>query len=156
MYKSKGEYNCYRGSIAAEDSSWCRSKQSIVDLSSSSFCDIDAVGCFRRLLSGKVECVGGARPPATLAEFTLKCADGLDFYNVSLVDGYNLPMLIVAKGGTRGGCSATGCLVDLNGGCPAELRVARVNGSRGSVSLSDPIFKSFWISLVPLKINSLS
>lgn len=84
--------------------------------------------------SGKIECVGGAKPPATLAEFTLNGADGLDFYDVSLVDGYNLPMLIVAKDGTRGGCSATGCLVDLNGGCPAELRVARVNGSRGSVA----------------------
>ncbi|KAG4993895.1 hypothetical protein JHK84_030844 [Glycine max] len=84
--------------------------------------------------SGKVQCVGGAKPPATLAEFTLNGADGLDFYDVSLVDGYNLPMLIVAKDGTRGGCSATGCLVDLNGGCPAELRVARSNGSRGSVA----------------------
>lgn len=81
--------------------------------------------------SGKVECVGGAKPPATLAEFTLNGADGLDFYDVSLVDGYNLPMLIVAKGGTRGGCSATGCLVDLNGGCPRDLRVARGNNTRG-------------------------
>ncbi|XP_027355016.1 thaumatin-like protein 1b [Abrus precatorius] len=84
--------------------------------------------------SGKVECAGGAKPPATLAEFTLNGADGLDFYDVSLVDGYNLPMLIVAKGGTRGGCSATGCLVDLNGGCPADLKVARVNGTGRSVA----------------------
>ncbi|KAL0365653.1 UNVERIFIED_CONTAM: hypothetical protein Sangu_0662900 [Sesamum angustifolium] len=32
------------------------------------------------------------------------------------------------KGGTRGGpggCSSTGCLVDLNGACPRELAVAR-------------------------------
>ncbi|XP_057746053.1 thaumatin-like protein 1b isoform X1 [Arachis stenosperma] len=81
--------------------------------------------------SGKVECGGGgAKPPATLAEFTLNGADGLDFYDVSLVDGYNLPMLIVAQGGTRGGCSATGCLVDLNGACPSDLRVARGNGTK--------------------------
>ncbi|KAI9128366.1 hypothetical protein K1719_001359 [Acacia pycnantha] len=79
--------------------------------------------------SGQVQCAGGAKPPATLAEFTLNGADGLDFYDVSLVDGYNLPMLIVAKGGKRGGCSATGCLVDLNGACPADLRVARGNGT---------------------------
>ncbi|KAL3643690.1 hypothetical protein CASFOL_014505 [Castilleja foliolosa] len=47
------------------------------------------------------------------------------------IDGYNLPMLIVARGGTRGGCSSTGCLVDLNGACPRELSVvARGNGSR--------------------------
>ncbi|XP_021810422.1 thaumatin-like protein 1b isoform X1 [Prunus avium] len=79
--------------------------------------------------SGKIECAGsGAKPPATLAEFTLNGADGLDFYDVSLVDGYNLPMLVVPRGGTRGGCSATGCLVDLNGKCPRALRVAREGG----------------------------
>ncbi|CDO96934.1 unnamed protein product [Coffea canephora] len=80
--------------------------------------------------SGRVECAGsGAVPPATLAEFTLNGDQGLDFYDVSLVDGYNLPMLVVAKGGTRGGCSSTGCLVDLNGACPPALRVAAGNGS---------------------------
>ncbi|KAK3028465.1 hypothetical protein RJ639_040034 [Escallonia herrerae] len=86
--------------------------------------------------SGKVECAGsGAIPPATLAEFTLNGDQGLDFYDVSLVDGYNLPMLVVARGGKRGdGCSSTGCLVDLNGACPAELRVASGNGSRRGVA----------------------
>ena len=84
--------------------------------------------------SGKVECDGGnAEPPATLAEFTLNGDQGLDFYDVSLVDGYNLPMLVVARDGT-GGCSATGCLINLNGACPSELRVAAParNGSRGA------------------------
>ncbi|KAF3457147.1 hypothetical protein FNV43_RR01804 [Rhamnella rubrinervis] len=97
-------------------------------------CSVGSDGKFTCLTadcgSGKVECAGGgAKPPATLAEFTLNGADNLDFYDVSLVDGYNLPMLIVAKGGTKGGCSATGCLVDLNDACPAALRiVARGNG----------------------------
>ncbi|XP_022986141.1 thaumatin-like protein 1b isoform X2 [Cucurbita maxima] len=100
-------------------------------------CGLDSDGKFSCLTgdcgSGKVECDGGgAKPPATLAEFTLNGADGLDFYDVSLVDGYNLPMLVVAKGGTRGGCAATGCLVDLNGACPSELRVARGGGRGGS------------------------
>ncbi|KAG6571030.1 thaumatin-like protein 1b isoform X3 [Cucurbita moschata] len=103
-------------------------------------CGLDSDGKFSCLTgdcgSGKVECDGGgAKPPATLAEFTLNGADGLDFYDVSLVDGYNLPMLVVAKGGTRGGCAATGCLVDLNGACPSELRVAR-GGSRGGSSVA--------------------
>lgn len=72
--------------------------------------------------SGTVECSGaGAAPPATLAEFTLNGAGGLDFYDVSLVDGYNLPMLITPKGGA-GNCSTTGCGVDLNGSCPNELK----------------------------------
>lgn len=94
--------------------------------------------------SGKVECAGaGAIPPASLAEFTLNGDQGLDFYDVSLVDGYNLPMLIVAKGGT-GGCSATGCLVDLNGACPRDLRVASGGESVGCKSaclaFNDPIY----------------
>ncbi|CAM8990781.1 unnamed protein product [Rhodiola kirilowii] len=96
--------------------------------------------------SGKVECIGGAEPPATLAEFTLNGADGLDFYDVSLVDGYNLPVLVVPKGGTRGGCSPTGCLVDLNRACPNRLKVVAGRGRRGVACKSaceafgDPMF----------------
>ncbi|KAK3122357.1 hypothetical protein QOZ80_8BG0668520 [Eleusine coracana subsp. coracana] len=70
--------------------------------------------------SGEVECHGaGASPPATLAEFTLDGAGGKDFYDVSLVDGYNLPMLVQAA---VPDCPDTGCLVDLNERCPEELR----------------------------------
>ncbi|THU73455.1 hypothetical protein C4D60_Mb04t23030 [Musa balbisiana] len=73
--------------------------------------------------SGQVECNGaGAAPPATLAEFTLAPSSaGRDFYDVSLVDGYNLPMVVEASAGA---CAATGCVVDLNRMCPAELRAA--------------------------------
>ncbi|GAA0165613.1 hypothetical protein LIER_20969 [Lithospermum erythrorhizon] len=76
--------------------------------------------------SDTIECSGGgAAPPATLAEFTLNGAGGLDFYDVSLVDGYNLPMLVSPQGGGSGGgnCTATGCVVELNGGCPTELKL---------------------------------
>ncbi|XP_059623482.1 thaumatin-like protein 1 [Cornus florida] len=72
--------------------------------------------------SGEVECNGaGATPPATLAEFTLG-SGSQDFYDVSLVDGYNVPMIVEAMGGS-GMCAATGCVVDLNRQCPTELRV---------------------------------
>ncbi|KAJ0966988.1 hypothetical protein J5N97_023905 [Dioscorea zingiberensis] len=77
--------------------------------------------------SGAVECSGGgAAPPATLAEFTLAGGDGnTDFYDVSLVDGYNIAMLVEAKGGSgsESECAATGCVAELNGACPGELRV---------------------------------
>lgn len=96
-------------------------------------CGHDSTGKFVCLSgdcgSGQIECSGsGAKPPATLAEFTLNGDRGLDFYDVSLVDGYNLPMLIVAKGGKGGNCSSTGCLLDLNGACPRELSVKRQGG----------------------------
>ncbi|KAL2348615.1 hypothetical protein Fmac_002615 [Flemingia macrophylla] len=72
--------------------------------------------------SGQVNCNGaGASPPATLAEFTLGTAS-MDYYDVSLVDGYNLPMMVAASGGS-GSCAATGCFADLNRRCPMELRV---------------------------------
>ncbi|CAL4969580.1 unnamed protein product [Urochloa decumbens] len=75
--------------------------------------------------SGRQECAGGnAAPPATLAEFTLDGSGGMDFYDVSLVDGYNLPVLVAPQGEAAGGnCAPTGCMVDLNGACPADLRV---------------------------------
>ncbi|XP_062102584.1 thaumatin-like protein 1 [Humulus lupulus] len=72
--------------------------------------------------SGQTECNGaGATPPATLAEFTLG-SGSQDFYDVSLVDGYNLPMVVEGNGGS-GTCASTGCITDLNRSCPTELRV---------------------------------
>ncbi|KAK4771539.1 hypothetical protein SAY87_032071 [Trapa incisa] len=80
--------------------------------------------------SGQIDCSGsGAIPPATLAEFTLDGAGGLDFFDVSLVDGYNLPMLVAPVGGSGQNCTSTGCVADLNTACPTELRVASSDGS---------------------------
>ncbi|KAK8934398.1 Thaumatin-like protein 1 [Platanthera zijinensis] len=78
--------------------------------------------------SGKVECSGaGAAPSVTLVEFTMDGSGGLDFFDVSLVDGYNLPVLVSPSAGGStsgaGNCSATGCLVDLNDICPSDLRI---------------------------------
>ncbi|KAL6596043.1 hypothetical protein ACP70R_047407 [Stipagrostis hirtigluma subsp. patula] len=99
--------------------------------------------------SGSVQCSGGgAAPPATLADFTLDGPGGLDFFDVSLVDGYNLPMLIVPQGANGGAvasaggngsadspkCMATGCLVDLNGACPADLRVVPSSTGGGAAA----------------------
>ena len=73
--------------------------------------------------SGQLECNGaGANPPATLAEFTLGSGGSQDYYDVSLVDGYNLPMVVEGSGGS-GACTSTGCVTDLNRRCPAELKV---------------------------------
>ncbi len=57
----------------------------------------------------------------SLAEFSFNTDwHRLDFYNVSLVDGYNLP-IDIAPIGTA--CNATGCNVDLNPGCPESQRI---------------------------------
>ncbi|KAJ1411672.1 Thaumatin, conserved site [Sesbania bispinosa] len=71
--------------------------------------------------SGRIECDGaGAAPPVTLAEFTLGTV-GQDFYDVSLVDGYNLPIIVEGSGGS-GLCASTGCTSDISLQCPAELK----------------------------------
>ncbi|TYI42893.1 hypothetical protein ES332_A01G130400v1 [Gossypium tomentosum] len=99
-------------------------------------CSQDSAGKFSCLTgdcgSGKLECSGNsAAPPATLAEFTLDGAGGLDFFDVSLVDGYNVPMLVVPHGGTGQNCTYTGCVVDLNDSCPSELKVMKREGGDG-------------------------
>ncbi|GFZ02788.1 pathogenesis-related thaumatin superfamily protein [Actinidia rufa] len=72
---------------------------------------------------GVAECAGaGGEPPATLAEFTLNSP--LDFYDISLVDGFNIPVSVVPTGGS-GDCKSAQCLSDLNQNCPHGLQVRR-------------------------------
>ncbi|KAI1323310.1 thaumatin family protein [Xylariaceae sp. FL0255] len=44
---------------------------------------------------GKLDCQYGGSPPQTLAEFNLAGYGSNTFYDISLVDGYNLPLSIV-------------------------------------------------------------
>ncbi|KAM7265467.1 hypothetical protein ACFE04_003150 [Oxalis oulophora] len=78
--------------------------------------------------SGQVSCNGaGGAPPTSLAEFTLASQD---FYDISLVDGFDLPITIAPQGGSGATCVPTSCTADVNGGCPSELQV---KGSDGGV-----------------------
>ncbi|CAE6411172.1 unnamed protein product [Rhizoctonia solani] len=56
--------------------------------------------------------------PVSIAEWTLSASDGHDWYDVSLVDGFNVPMRI----SNNAGCQVTECAVDLNQGCPDVLQ----------------------------------
>ncbi|XP_010529666.1 PREDICTED: pathogenesis-related protein 5-like [Tarenaya hassleriana] len=88
-------------------------------------CNFDSYGhgnCLTGDCGGVLNCIGGGAPPVTLAEFTLVGASGKDFYDVSLVDGYNVEMGIRALGGS-GDCQYAGCVSDVNAICPSELRV---------------------------------
>jgi hypothetical protein len=77
--------------------------------------DADGAGvCQTGDCGGRMECRGsGATPPATLFEVTLGQGGGQDFYDVSLVDGYNLPVVAIPRA-RQGACNATGCMADLN------------------------------------------
>ncbi|XP_057969607.1 thaumatin-like protein 1b [Malania oleifera] len=79
--------------------------------------------------SGQVSCNGaGGVPPATLVEVTLGASGGQDFYDISLVDGFNLPVSLAPQGGA-GGCQATSCAADVNKVCPPELALKGAEGS---------------------------
>jgi hypothetical protein len=81
---------------------------------------------------GKFQCTGWGTIPATLAEYDMDAWDGMDFYDVSMVDGSNLPMYInISKGGTpdkisSDGCVPAGCTTTVD--CPSALQV-KVDGS---------------------------
>ena len=61
-------------------------------------CNFDGSGqghCATGDCGDKLECNGaGGVPPVTLAEITLNGAGGKDFYDVSLVDGFNVPVQV--------------------------------------------------------------
>jgi hypothetical protein len=93
-------------------------------------CTFDTVGkghCETGDCGGVFQCSGGGATPATLAELTLDAWSGLDFYDVSMVDGANLPMYVnVGHTTTRDpvsqtGCSAGGCTKPVD--CPAAMQV---------------------------------
>ncbi|KAI3871746.1 hypothetical protein MKX03_011170 [Papaver bracteatum] len=61
----------------------------------------------------------------TLLEFTLNGDGGKDFYDVSNVDGFNLPASITPQGG----CTSTECRSNINSVCPPELSVKDAGGN---------------------------
>jgi Thaumatin family len=79
-------------------------------------CDFDSAGvghCQTGDCGGLFQCKGWGTIPATLAEVNFDAWDSLDFYDVSMVDGSNLPMYInttSSSGGTVDPISSDGCV----------------------------------------------
>jgi hypothetical protein len=76
---------------------------------------------------GKFQCTGWGTIPATLAEYNLDAWDNLDFYDISLVDGSNVPMYAYPTSGdapnkvSPDGCIAAGCTTAVP--CPQALQI---------------------------------
>ncbi|KAJ6712434.1 OSMOTIN-LIKE PROTEIN OSM34 [Salix purpurea] len=89
-------------------------------------CNFDGSGqgrCQTGDCTGGLECRGWGVPPNTLAEYALNQFGNLDFYDISLVDGFNIPIeFSPTSGGGSGKCQALLCTADINGQCPNELR----------------------------------
>lgn len=85
-------------------------------------CNFDANGngrCQTGDCTGGLRCQGWGVPPNTLAEYALNQFGNMDFFDISLVDGFNIPMDFSPTGGCSRGIR---CSADINGQCPAELR----------------------------------
>ncbi|MCO5603357.1 hypothetical protein L7F22_057507 [Adiantum nelumboides] len=78
---------------------------------------------------GSLNCGGaGNMPLVTIFELTLIGFGSHAFYDVSLVDGYNLPMMALPAHGTNGSFLPTECLHDINSETEPRLSLARVLG----------------------------
>ncbi|OMO58689.1 Thaumatin [Corchorus olitorius] len=86
-------------------------------------CQFDGAGrgrCQTGDCGGVLACQGYGSPPNTLAEYALNQFNNLDFFDISLVDGFNVPMEFSPN---SGGCSrGIRCTADINGQCPNQLR----------------------------------
>ncbi|KAF3773006.1 Osmotin-like protein [Nymphaea thermarum] len=86
-------------------------------------CNFDASGrggCQTGDCGGVLACQAFGRPPNTLAEYALNQFNNLDFFDISLIDGFNVPM---AFNPVSGSCRGITCNADIVGQCPNELRV---------------------------------
>lgn len=112
---TKGSHRAFQASVGWVGRFWGRTSCNFSDSVNGS-CATGDCG------TGQVECNGAAANLATtLVEFTIG-SSSQDFYDVSLMDGYNLPV-IVEGFGRSGDCASTGCVTDLNNMCPSDLRI---------------------------------
>lgn len=99
-------------------------------------CDFDSnqhkAACETGDCGGQLECNGLiGLPPVTLVQFALQVDRRQpSFYDVSLVDGYNLPVSVTTRPGSQPKCYIGSCIKNLKNICPQELEV--LNG-RGEV-----------------------
>ncbi|XP_021754122.1 alpha-amylase/trypsin inhibitor-like [Chenopodium quinoa] len=75
--------------------------------------------CITGDCGGVLQCTAYGTPPNTLAEYGLKQFNNLDFFDISLVDGFNVPMSFLPVNGCSKGPTCKG---DLIGPCPAHLK----------------------------------
>ncbi|KAH0930777.1 hypothetical protein HID58_016504 [Brassica napus] len=76
--------------------------------------------------SGNIECSKEGVPPATLAEFNLASDGGNDYYDVSVINGYNVPVLVTPENGL---CKSIGCDIDIKKTCPTELWIPDIRSN---------------------------
>ncbi|GMQ05306.1 hypothetical protein CsSME_00050386 [Camellia sinensis var. sinensis] len=85
-------------------------------------CNFNASGngqCQTGDCNGLLECQGYGQAPNTLAEFALNQPNNLDFFDISLVNGFNIPLDFSP---TTVVCKSARCAANIVGECPTELQ----------------------------------
>ncbi|KAG8374888.1 hypothetical protein BUALT_Bualt10G0042500 [Buddleja alternifolia] len=85
-------------------------------------CNFDGNGrgrCQTGDCNGLLQCQGYGQAPNTLAEFALNQFQNRDFVDISLVDGFNIPMEFSP---TTNVCRNLRCTAPINDQCPSQLR----------------------------------
>lgn len=77
--------------------------------------------------TGDSDCQVGA--PASLAEFLMGGSQGKDYYDVSFVDGFNLPIQISTDSGAASGSECGAPICSTLPTCPEELQYKDSNGN---------------------------
>ncbi|KAF0911309.1 hypothetical protein E2562_008061 [Oryza meyeriana var. granulata] len=92
-------------------------------------CSFDGSGrgrCVTGDCAGALSCAVSGEPPTTLAEYTLgRPGGGDDFFDLSLIDGFNVPVSFQPTNGGAGCSKGRGpsCAVDITARCLPELQV---------------------------------
>ncbi|KAF9527258.1 thaumatin-like protein [Crepidotus variabilis] len=102
---------------------WGRRECDFTDNTKPGYLQCASGGCNGGLLCDTA--TGTGVPPATVAEWTLAGDGGADWYDVSLVDGFNIPMAVT----NNVGCPVPDCKADLDATCPTELKKIGPSGA---------------------------
>ncbi|CAN8286623.1 unnamed protein product [Cochlearia groenlandica] len=102
-------------------------------------CSTNSKGSFSCVTGGCIlgqqakECLDNSTRPTTVAEFNLapNGSGSADYYDVNVVDGYNLPLLVTP---VNEKCKSIGCDIDIARTCPLELMLNRSSSSSSSIS----------------------
>ena len=103
---SKGQTNVQTVSENWQGRVWARTNCSFNTAGTAPASGIPGPACTTGDCGGTVACKGTGEVPATLAEFTLETGKGQSFYDISMVDGYNLPMGIIFLTGDHSSSSS--------------------------------------------------
>nr|GLL45012.1 osmotin-like protein TPM-1 [Ipomoea trifida] len=73
---------------------------------------------------GTMTCSEWGKPPNTIAEFGINQPNNTDFFDISLLEGFNIPMSLTPTNATTTDdkCHSISCTADIVAQCPAPLR----------------------------------